>query len=119
MILERRKSVYILPNLLTMGNLFCGFYAIILSLDSNFTLASIIILLAAFLDIFDGKVARLTNTCTEFGVEFDSLADLISFGMAPSILVYLWALKPYSKVGWIAAFLYLICGALRLSLIHI
>jgi CDP-diacylglycerol--serine O-phosphatidyltransferase len=112
---EAKKSIYVLPNLFTTGNLFCGFYAIIASLNGRFEIAAISILVANFFDIADGKVARMTNTTSKFGVEYDSLCDLISFGVAPSILIYTWALQPYGKFGWLASFLFTACGALRLA----
>ena len=104
-----------LPNLFTTGNLFCGFYAIIAAINGKFLYAAIAILVANFFDIADGKVARITNTTSRFGVEYDSLSDLISFGIAPSILIYTWALIPYGKFGWVAAFMFTSCGALRLA----
>ena len=110
-----KKGVYLLPNLITMGNMFCGFFAIISAINGFFSRAAVAVLVAAVLDGFDGKVARMTNTSSRFGVEFDSLADLVSFGMAPAILIYLWALRPYGRFGWAAAFLFAVCGALRLA----
>jgi CDP-diacylglycerol--serine O-phosphatidyltransferase len=110
-----RKGVYLLPNLITSGGIFAGFYVIIAATDGNFKRAAWFILLAAIFDALDGKVARLTGTSSKFGVELDSLADVISFGVAPGVLMYLWALRPFGKLGWLAAFLYVICGALRLA----
>lgn len=110
-----RKGVYLLPNLVTAGGIFAGFYAIIASTDGNFSRAAWFILLAGIFDGLDGKVARLTGTTSKFGVELDSLADVISFGVAPGVLLYNWALQPFGKLGWLAAFLYVICGALRLA----
>ncbi len=110
-----RKGVYVLPNLITSGSLFAGFYVIIASTDGNFVRAAWFILLSAVLDGLDGKVARLTGTTSKFGMELDSLADVIAFGVAPGVLLYTWALKPYGKLGWLAAFLYVVCGALRLA----
>lgn len=110
-----KKGIYILPNIFTLGNIFCGFYAIIATLNNHFQLAAIAILVAAVFDGIDGRVARLTNTCSRFGIEFDSLADLISFGVAPGILIYIWALKPFDRIGWLASFLFVVCGALRLA----
>ena len=112
---NRPKTVYVLPNLFTTANLFCGFYAIIAALNGKFELSAIAILVANIFDIADGKVARITNTTSRFGVEYDSLCDLISFGVAPSLLIYCWALKPFGKFGWIASFLFTACGALRLA----
>lgn len=109
------KTVYLIPNFFTLGNAFCGFYAIISAINGKYTTAAIFILIAGLFDVLDGKIARVTKSSSKFGVEFDSLADLISFGVAPGLLVYLWALKPYGKVGWLAAFLFVACGALRLA----
>lgn len=114
-----RKGVYILPNLFTAGSLFCGFFSLVRTLQEDFYAAAILILIAGFLDGIDGKIARYTNTSTRFGVEFDSLADVISFGVAPGILVYAWALEPFGRFGWLAAFLYVVCGALRLGRFNI
>ena len=110
-----RKGVYLLPNLVTAGGIFAGFYAIIAATDGHFDRAAWFILLAAIFDGLDGKIARLTGTSSKFGVELDSLADVISFGVAPGVLLYLWALRPFGRLGWLAAFLYVICGALRLA----
>lgn len=112
---KRHKGIYILPNLFTSMNIFCGFYAIVASIDSKFEVAAVAILVAMVFDILDGKIARITNTTSQFGIEYDSLADVISFGLAPGLLVYLWALKPLGRLGWLAAFLYAVCGALRLA----
>ncbi|MBW2039994.1 MAG: CDP-diacylglycerol--serine O-phosphatidyltransferase [Deltaproteobacteria bacterium] len=110
-----KRGIYILPNLLTSGSLFCGFYAIIASFNGNYLHSAVAILAAAFFDGIDGKVARLTRSTSRFGVEFDSLSDLVAFGVAPAILVFSWALQPYGRLGWLAAFLYVACGALRLA----
>lgn len=110
-----RKGVYILPNLITSCSMFAGFYVIIASTDGNFERAAWFIFLSAILDGLDGKVARMTGTTSKFGVELDSLADVIAFGVAPGVLMYTWALKPFGKLGWLAAFLYVVCGALRLA----
>lgn len=110
-----RRGIYILPNIFTSMNIFCGFYAIIASINGKFVTAAISIMIAVIFDSLDGKIARATNTTSKFGVEYDSLADLISFGLAPGLMVYLWALKPLGRIGWLAAFLFLICGALRLA----
>lgn len=96
-------------------NLFCGFYATISIINENFVLAAVTILIAVLFDAVDGIIARVTKSCTDFGVEYDSLADLISFGIAPGLLLYWWALKPFGRLGWMAAFLFVICGALRLA----
>jgi CDP-diacylglycerol--serine O-phosphatidyltransferase len=110
-----RRGIYLLPNLLTTGNLFCGFYSIVAAVNHDFRTAAIAILFACLFDILDGKVARLTGSDSRFGVEYDSLADLVAFGVAPALLVYLWALKPFGRLGWGAAFLFVACGALRLA----
>lgn len=110
-----RKGVYLLPNLITAAGIFAGFFVIIATVDGNYNRAAWFILLAAIFDGLDGKVARLTGTTSKFGVELDSLADVISFGVAPAVLLYDWALRPYGKLGWLAAFLFVICGALRLA----
>lgn len=110
-----RKGVYILPNLFTTGNLFCGFWAIISVFQEKFFYAAVAILLASVFDVLDGKVARLSGATSKFGVQYDSLADLISFGVAPALLAFSWALRPYGRFGWLAAFLFVVCGALRLA----
>lgn len=110
-----RKGVYLLPNFCTALNMFCGFYAIVASISSNFAAAAYAILIAGIFDNIDGKIARATNSTSEFGVEFDSLADLVSFGVAPGILIYLWGLTPLGRIGWLAGFLFVACGALRLA----
>lgn len=112
---DRRRGIYVLPNLVTTAGLFCGFYAIIASISGNFYQAALSILIAAVLDGLDGRIARLTRTTSAFGVQYDSLSDLIAFGLAPGIMVFLWALKPFNRFGWMAAFLYVVCGALRLA----
>jgi CDP-diacylglycerol--serine O-phosphatidyltransferase len=110
-----RKGVYILPNLITTAGLFCGFYSIIASLRGDFFVAAIAIMAANVFDVLDGRVARVTHTTSRFGIEYDSLCDLVAFGVAPGILVYRWALEPWGTFGWLAASLYLTCGALRLA----
>lgn len=118
----RSRGIYLLPNLFTTGGLFAGFFAIIAASQGRFGAACIAIFVAAILDGIDGRVARLTNTQSEFGVQYDSLADLISFGMAPALVMYHWALLELrldgvtlGRVGWLAAFLYAACAALRLA----
>jgi CDP-diacylglycerol--serine O-phosphatidyltransferase len=108
-------SIYILPNLFTTANMFFGFMSVVYSIKGEYLTAAYAIVAAAAFDLFDGRVARMTNTTSHFGAEYDSLSDLISFGMAPGILLYLWALQPYGRLGWLAAFLYVACGALRLA----
>jgi len=110
-----RKGVYLLPSLVTTFGFFCGFYALIAVFKGNYYFAAWAIIFAAFFDFWDGKVARLTNTTSHFGMEYDSLADLMSFGIAPAFLAYSWVLQPYGRIGWMASFLYAICGALRLA----
>jgi len=110
-----RKGTYLLPNLCTAMNLFCGFYAVIVSIEGNFVAAGYAILAAAVFDSLDGKIARATRSTSQFGVEFDSLADLVSFGMAPGVMIYLWVLSPLGRIGWLAGFLFVACGALRLA----
>lgn len=114
-----KKGIYILPNLFTTASLFCGFYSIIASFKEHFVPAAIAVLVSVVFDGLDGRVARLTNTTSKFGAEYDSLADVIAFGMAPSILAYSWTLTIYGKWGWIVAFFFLLCGALRLARFNI
>ena len=104
-----------LPSVLTTFGMFAGFYSIISSINGDFTIAAISILIAMFWDTLDGRVARLTNTQSSFGAEYDSLADLVSFGLAPALLVYQWTLYELGRFGWLAAFVYLACAALRLA----
>ena len=110
-----KKGVYLLPNLLTSLSLFCGFYSLISSINGEYYRGAVAILLASFFDILDGMVARATRTTSRFGQEYDSLSDLVAFGVAPGILAYLWALKPFGKWGWLASFLFVACAALRLA----
>lgn len=110
-----RKGIYLLPNLLTLGALFAGFYAIIAGMDGNFNAAGWAILIAAVMDGLDGRVARLTNTQSAFGAQFDSLADMVSFGVAPALIVFSWALSSLGNAGWAASFIYMSCAALRLA----
>jgi CDP-diacylglycerol---serine O-phosphatidyltransferase len=110
-----RKGIYILPNLFTAGSLFAGFYCMVSSLNGDYRTAAVWILVSSIFDGLDGKVARLTGTASKFGVEFDSLADVVSFGAAPGLLMYSWALKPFGRLGWLAGFLFLACAALRLA----
>lgn len=110
-----KKGIYIIPNLFTTANMFSGFYAIIAAFNEDYFLAAVAILIATVFDSLDGKVARLTKATSRFGVEYDSLADLVSFGLAPGLLAHSLALYAYGRVGWIAAFLFVVCGALRLA----
>ena len=126
---DRRRAIYIFPNLFTTMSLFCGFYSIMSSVHGRYVTAAFAILVAAIMDTLDGTVARMTNTTSRFGVEYDSLCDLLSFGAAPAVMVYLWALKPAQLhlwflpspedkslgLGLVAAFVFLACGALRLA----
>lgn len=111
----RRRGIYLLPNLFTTAALFAGFYAIVQAMNGRFEHSAVSIFIAMVLDGLDGRVARLTNTQSEFGAEYDSLSDMVSFGAAPSLVVYEWALKGMGKWGWIAAFVYCVCAALRLA----
>lgn len=111
----RRKGIYLLPNLLTTAGLFSGFYAVIASMNDRFEAAAIAIFIAMIFDGLDGRVARLTNTQSAFGAEYDSMADIVSFGIAPSIVVYNWALSDLGKAGWLASFVFVVGGALRLA----
>ncbi len=109
------RGIYLLPNSFTTAALFCGFYAIVSSINGKFEIAAIAIFIAMLLDGIDGRVARLTNTESDFGAEFDSLADMVSFGLAPALIVYLWALSSFGKMGWLVSFIYVACAALRLA----
>ncbi|MFQ5427878.1 MAG: CDP-diacylglycerol--serine O-phosphatidyltransferase [Thermodesulfobacteriota bacterium] len=110
-----KKGIFLLPNLLTSMTLLGGFYAIMACIDGRFDHAAIAILIAAVIDGLDGRIARLTGTTSRFGAEYDSLADLVAFGLAPGVLIFTWALRPFGRYGWLAAFLYVVCGALRLA----
>ncbi|TMA07568.1 MAG: CDP-diacylglycerol--serine O-phosphatidyltransferase [Deltaproteobacteria bacterium] len=112
---QLKKGVYLIHSLFTTGNLICGFFSIISTFNGHYLQAAVFIILAHLLDGLDGYVARLTKTTSQFGIEFDSLADLVSFGVAPGVLVYYWALLPWGTWGWLAACLYVVCGALRLA----
>jgi CDP-diacylglycerol--serine O-phosphatidyltransferase len=111
----RRRGIYILPNLLTTAALFAGFYAIVQAMNGRFEHSAVAIFIAMVLDGLDGRVARMTNTQSAFGAEYDSLSDMVSFGVAPALVVYEWALKGLGKLGWIAAFVYCAGAALRLA----
>src|SRR2546426_3545292 len=111
----RRRGIYLLPNLFTTAALFAGFYAIVQAMNGRFDQAAIAIFVAMVLDGLDGRVARLTKTQSAFGAEFDSLSDMVSFGAAPALVMYEWALRPMEKLGWIAAFVYVAGAALRLA----
>jgi CDP-diacylglycerol---serine O-phosphatidyltransferase len=111
----RRRGIYLLPNLFTTAALFFGFYAIVQAMNSQYEQAAIAVFIAMVLDGLDGRVARLTRTQSEFGAEYDSLADMVSFGAAPALIMYVWALQPLGRLGWIAAFVYCVGAALRLA----
>ncbi|HMK60257.1 MAG TPA: CDP-diacylglycerol--serine O-phosphatidyltransferase [Dissulfurispiraceae bacterium] len=110
-----KKGVYLLPNTLTICGMFAGFYAILSAINGDFLNAAWAIVLANIFDGLDGWIARLTNTATRFGIELDSLSDLVAFGVAPSVMIYKWVLYPFDRFGWAAAFLFVACGALRLA----
>ena len=115
------KGVYLLPNLVTTVNLFLGFFALIRAIQvamgryEDYRVCAIAFFLAAIFDMMDGRIARKTNSASKFGMEYDSMADLVSFGVAPGIVYYLWALQSLERVGWVGAFLYMVCAALRLA----
>lgn len=110
-----KKGVYVLPNLCTTASLFCGFFSVIHSLKHDFITAAWAILVAGIFDFLDGRIARLTHAESDFGIEYDSLVDLASFGLAPSVLMYTWGLEGFNRIGWLGAFLFFACGALRLA----
>ncbi|MCX8044762.1 MAG: CDP-diacylglycerol--serine O-phosphatidyltransferase [Desulfobacterota bacterium] len=110
-----KKGVYILPNFLTSLSLFCGFVSIVASLQGDFVKAAWAIVVASVFDGLDGRIARMTKTTSRFGVEYDSLSDLVAFGVAPAVLAYSWVLSGWGRWGWMAAFLYVACGAIRLA----
>jgi CDP-diacylglycerol---serine O-phosphatidyltransferase len=112
---KRGRGIVLLPSLLTTGNLFCGFFALLLTVEGRFSEAAAAIFVAMVMDLLDGRVARLMKATSQFGVEFDSLADVVSFCVAPAFLVYSFALKDLSRPAWFGAFLFVICGALRLA----
>lgn len=112
---ERRRGIYLLPNLFTTAALFSGFYAVVSGMHGKFEAAAIAIFVAMVLDGLDGRVARLTNTQSKFGAEYDSLADMVSFGVAPALVMFSWALSDLGKFGWACAFVYVACAALRLA----
>src|SRR5512139_3013972 len=111
----RRRGIYLLPNLFTTAALFFGFFAIVRAMNGQFEQAAIAIFVAMVLDGLDGRVARLTHTTSEFGAQYDSLSDMVSFGVAPALVMYEWALKDMGKLGWIASFVYCVGAALRLA----
>ena len=114
----RSRGIYLLPNAFTTAALFCGFYAIVMAMNMQFSNAAVAIFAAMVLDAVDGRVARLTNTQSEFGAQYDSLSDMVSFGAAPALIVYEWSLRGMGKLGWLAAFVYCAGAALRLARFH-
>ncbi len=112
---KRRKGIYILPNLFTLAALFGGFYAVVMAMNNRFDLAAVGVFCAMVLDSLDGRVARMTNTQSAFGEQMDSLSDMVSFGAAPALIAYEWTLRGAGRWGWIAAFVYCACAALRLA----
>lgn len=114
-----KKGIYLLPNTLTLCGMFCGFFAILSAINGNYLYAAWAIVLANVFDGLDGWIARLTNTTTRFGIELDSLSDLVAFGVAPGVMMYKWSLMPFGRLGWAATFLFIACGALRLARFNI
>ena len=112
---RRRKGVYLLPSLFTFGNIILGFYACVRGLRGDFQLAAILIVIAGFIDALDGRIARMTHTESAFGREFDSLADLVTFGFAPAMLAHLWGLQYHGRLGWLVPVFFLLCAATRLA----
>lgn len=116
---QPRRGVYLLPALFTLGNLLCGFFCIIEAARGHFEHAALLVVAAGILDTLDGRIARMTGTASEFGVQLDSLADIVSFGLAPALLAYYWALVPFQRFGWLVAFLFVVCAATRLARFNI
>lgn len=116
---KRRRSIYLLPNAFTTANLFSGFYAVVQAMNGRFEIAAIAIFLAMVFDGMDGRVARLTNTQSAFGEQYDSLSDMTSFGIAPALVMYEWSLQGLGRWGWLAAFIYVVGAALRLARFNI
>lgn len=112
---DRNAYILVLPSLFTTGNLFCGFYSILRSIHGDYVFAAVLVIIAGVFDTLDGRVARMTRSQSRFGVEYDSISDVVSFALAPSILAYLWALKPYGRMGVALSFFFVACGALRLA----
>ena len=112
---RRRRGIYLLPNLFTTAALFAGFYAVVAAMGERFEAAAVAVFVAMLLDGLDGRVARLTHTQTAFGTEYDSLSDMVSFGVAPALVAYEWSLHSLGKLGWLAAFVYTVGAALRLA----
>lgn len=112
---RNRAYILVLPSMLTTGNLFCGFFSLLRSFNHDFERAAYAIILAGIFDVLDGSVARLTRSTSNFGLEYDSIVDVVSFGIAPAVLAYIWALQSFGRLGWAAAFIFAACGALRLA----
>jgi CDP-diacylglycerol---serine O-phosphatidyltransferase len=113
------RGLFVLPTLFTVGNLFCGYLSIWASIRGTFETAAYLVIVAAVLDALDGRIARLTNSASEFGEEYDSLADLVSFGVAPAVLAYSWGLSDFHRLGWVTSFLFVVCGSMRLARFNI
>lgn len=109
------KKIYILPNLFTTANMFCGFFAIVTSIHGKYVQSCWMLMAGMLFDSMDGRVARFTRSTSDFGLQYDSLSDLVSFGVAPGLVIYLWALQPFGRLGWLVGFLYMVCAALRLA----
>jgi len=114
-----RRGIYLLPTVFTIGNLFCGYSAIVQAARGAFGLAAVLIIVAALLDGLDGRIARLTGSTSDFGLQFDSMADIVSFGVAPACLAYQWGLTPLGRSGWLIAFMFVVCAAMRLARFNI
>ncbi|MCG8324950.1 MAG: CDP-diacylglycerol--serine O-phosphatidyltransferase [Thiotrichales bacterium] len=113
--MKRRRGIYILPNLFTTSAMFAGFYSVVSAINDRYEAAAVAIFIAMILDGMDGRIARLTNTQTDFGVQYDSLSDMVSFGLAPALVIYQWSLAGMGKIGWLGAFLFAAAAALRLA----
>ena len=113
------RGLFVLPTLFTVGNLFCGYLSIWSSIRGTFETSALLIIGAAILDALDGRIARLTNSTSKFGEEYDSLADLVSFGVAPAVLAYSWGLSDFARIGWMVSFLFVVCGSMRLARFNI
>ena len=112
---SRRRGIYLLPSVFTVANIFCGFYSVVSSIRGDMAFAALLIGAAVLLDALDGRVARFANSSSEFGKEFDSLADQVSFGVAPMVLAFQWGLHLWPRLGWLSGFLFVVCGAMRLA----
>jgi len=113
------RGLFILPTLFTVGNLFCGYLSLWCTIQGRFEIAAVLIVAAGVLDGLDGRIARMTHSTSEFGEEYDSLADLVSFGVAPAVLAYSWGLADFDRLGWVASFLFVVCGSMRLARFNI